>query len=182
MWGAGFLFFGLSQIPILAMRYFKDPATNMGFALMGAFLAALSLVLMYYGSSLIYFKKGSFFREKLSTIFFVVMIAIILTFPLIMSPQDVLRTVFVVVASGFIFPILTIVAIIFFMIWHKLEPENPRKPNVFMVAVAWLMYSLLNGLTSTYYGQQFDWVFFTVGTISFLLLLYGMSLGKATGQ
>lgn len=182
MWGGGFLFFGLSQIPILTMRYFKDPTTNMEFALMGAFLAALSLALMYYGTSLIYFKKGSFFREKLSAIFFVVMTAIILTFPLVMSPQEVLKMVFVVVASGFIFPILTIVAIIFFLIWYKLEPKNPRKPNVFLVAVAWLMYSLLNGLTSTYYGKMFDWIFFIVATVSFLLLLYGMTLGKATGQ
>ena len=182
VWAAGFFFFGLSQIPIWAMRYFQDTTTNMYFALLGAFLAALSLALLYYGTSLLYFRKGSFMREKLSIIFFVIMTVVILAFPYVMSTESVLSTVFLVVASGFIFPILFIVAIIFFIIWHRLEPTNARKPNVFIVAVAWLMYSLLNGLTSTFFLKQYDWVFFSIATISFLLLLYGMTLGKATGH
>lgn len=182
VWAAGFFFFGLSQVPIWAMRYFQDTTTNMYFALLGAFLAALSLALLYYGTSLLYFRKGSFMREKLSIIFFVIMTVIILAFPYVMSTESVLSTVFRVVATGFIFPILFIVAIIFFTIWHMLEPTNARKPNVFLVAVAWLMYSLLNGLTSTLFLRHYDWVFFSIATISFLLLLYGMTLGKATGH
>lgn len=182
VWGAGFFIFGLSQIPVLAMRNLKDTDTSMYFALLAAILAALSLALLYYGSALLFFTKGSFMRKKLSIIFFVVMLAVIVMFPLVMTPENVLRSVFVTVAMGFIFPILFIVALIFFTIWSKLEPANPRKFNVFLVGMAWLMYSLLNGATSIYYLRQFDWIFAIIATVSFLLLLYGMTVGKATGH
>ena len=104
MWGIGFFFFGLSQIPIFAMRYFQDPRTNMGFALLAAFLAALSLIFLYYGTSLLFFEEGSFMQEKLSASFFVIMMAVILMFPFMMSPEAVLNSVFVAVSAGFFFP------------------------------------------------------------------------------
>ncbi|MGC1122374.1 MAG: hypothetical protein WBA22_14880 [Candidatus Methanofastidiosia archaeon] len=180
--GTGFSFFGLSQIPILSMRYFDDPTTNMYFALLGAFLAALSLALLYYGTSLLYFKAGSFMRKRFSILLFVVMLAIILCFPFTLSTQAILKNVFVVVATGFIFPILSLVAVIFFYIWLRLEPDNPRRISVFLVGAAWLTYSLVNGIGSFYFGTAFDWIFYTLCIIAFLALLYGMTLGKATGH
>jgi hypothetical protein len=180
VWGAGFLFFGLSQVPILVMRYFKDPNTNMGFALLGAFLAALSLALIYYGSSLIYFKKGSFMREKLSIILFSIMGGVTLLFPIFMTSQEVLRRIFMVVATGFIFPVLFLVSVVFFVIWMRLEPDNPRKPNILLVSFGWFTYSIVNGVGSFSVGRSFEWVFYVLATIAFLILLYGMILGKAT--
>ncbi len=182
IWGTGFFFFGLSQIPILAIRYFQDPETNMAFALLAAFLAALSLALMYFGAALLYFPKGSFMREKLAIISFVVMTAVILLFPFTMPPEAILKSVFVVVSSGFIFPMLFMVALIFFVIWRRLAPDNPRRRGVFLVAGAMLVYSVGSGVTSTYFGRQIDWVFAIVSIVSFLTLLYGMILGKATGH
>lgn len=182
VWGLGFFFFGLSQVPLLAIRYFEDINTAMGFALLAAALAALSIALLYYGTSLLYFPMNSFMREKLSIIFFVVMMAIILMFPSIMSPETVLKSVFRVVTTGFLFPILLIMAVIFFMIWKKLEPDNPRKHSVFLVGVALLVYSVLGTYTPTYFGSYFDWIFYSVAALVFLLLLYGMVLGKATGH
>jgi len=181
-WGTGFFFFGLSQIPILAMRYFEDAATDMYFALMGAFLAALSLALLYYGTSLLFFTTGSFMQKKLSIIFFVVMAIIILAFPLLTTAENVLKSIFMVVATGFIFPIMLIMAFLFFIIWHKLDPINPRRVNVFLVAVAWLIYSLVNGIGSFFFVTAFDVLFYLLSIISFLILLYGMTLGKATGH
>ncbi len=182
MWGTGFFFFGLSQVPVLSMRYFQDPYTNMYFAFLAASLAALSLALLYYGSALLYFKKGSFMREKLTIIFFVIMIAVVLMFPFIFSPETVLKPLFVVVSSGFIFPMLFIVTIIFFVIWRRLAPDNPRRTGVLLVAGALLIYSVASGITSTYFGLHFDWIFSILCIISFLTLLYGMILGKATGH
>ncbi|MBU7014806.1 MAG: hypothetical protein HXS52_01575 [Theionarchaea archaeon] len=180
--GTGFSFFGLSQIPILSMRYFDDPTTNMYFALLGAFLAALSLALLYYGTSLLYFKAHSFMRKPFSILLFVVMLAVILCFPFTLSTEAILKNVFVVVATGFIFPILSLVAVIFFYIWLRLEPDNPRRISVLLVAAAWLTYSLANGIGSFYFGTAFDWIFYTLCIIAFLVLLYGMTLGKATGH
>lgn len=182
VWGTGFFFFGLSQVPVLSMRYFQDPYTNMYFAFLAASLAALSLALLYYGSALLYFKKGSFMREKLTIIFFVIMIAVVLMFPFIFSPETVLKPLFVVVSSGFIFPMLFIVTIIFFVIWRRLAPDNPRRTGVLLVAGALLIYSVASGITSTYFGLHFDWIFSILCIISFLTLLYGMILGKATGH
>lgn len=181
-WGTGFFFFGLSQIPILAMRYFEDAATNMYFALLGAFLAALSLALLYYGTSLLFFTKGSFMQKKLSIIFFMVMAIIILAFPLLTTAENVLKSVFIVVATGFIFPIVLIIALLFFVIWHKLDHANPRRVNVFLVAVAWLIYSVINGIGAFYFVTAFELIFYVLSIVSFLLLLYGMTLGKATGH
>ncbi|MBU6998763.1 MAG: hypothetical protein HXS41_05415 [Theionarchaea archaeon] len=180
--GTGFSFFGLSQIPILSSRYFDDPTTNMYFGLLGAFLAALSLALLYYGTSLLYFKADSFMRKRFSTLLFVIMLAVILCFPFTLPTEAVLKNVFMVVATGFIFPILTLVAVIFFYIWVRLEPENPRKTSVFLVAAAWLTYSAANGIGSFYFGTAFDWIFYTLCIVAFLVLLYGMTLGKATGH
>lgn len=181
MWGAGFFFFGLSQVPMLINRYFKDPDTTVYFALLAAFLAALSLALLYYGSALLFFTKGSFMRKKLSITLFIVMVAVIVI-SLVLNPENILKSVFVIVGVGVIFPVVFIIAVIFFIIWYKLEPTNPRKFNVFLVAFAWLLYSLLNGATTIFYLEQFDWVFPLIATISFLLLLYGMTVGKATGH
>ena len=182
IWGTGFFFFGLSQVPIFAIRYFQDPETNMAFALLAAFLAALSLALMYFGAALLYFPKNSFMREKLTIISFVVMVVVILMFPFTMSAEAILKSVFVVVSSGFIFPMLFMVALIFFVIWRRLAPDNPRRRGVFLVAGSLLVYSVASGVTSTYFGRQFDWVFATLSIVSFLILLYGMILGKATGH
>ena len=182
VWGTGFFFFGLSQVPVLAMRYFQDPKMNMAFALLAAFLAALSLALMYYGAALLYFPKGSFMREKLTIFSFVVMTAVIVAFPFALSTEDVLKSVFVVVSSGFIFPMLFMVGLIFLVIWRRLAPDNPRRTGVLLVAGALLVYSVASGITSTYFGRQFDWVFAIVSIVSFLTLLYGMILGKATGH
>lgn len=182
VWGLGFFFFGLSQVPILAVRYFEDTSTSMWFALLASALAALSIALLYYGTSMLYFPINSFMREKLSIIFFVVMMAIVLMFPFTMSPETVLKSVFRVVTTGFFFPILFIMAVIFFMIWRKLEPDNPRKPHVLLVGVVLLVYSVLGTYTPTYFGSYFDWIFYSVAALVFLLLLYGMIMGKATGH
>ena len=181
VWGAGFFFFGLSQVPMMVSRYFKDPSTTVYFALLAAFLAALSLALLYYGSALLFFTKGSFMRKKFSITLFIVMVAVIVI-SIILNPEDILKSVFVIVGVGFIFPVVFLIAVIFFVIWNKIEPTNPRKSNVFLVAVAWLLYSLLNGATTVYYSQWFEWVFPLIATVSFLLLLYGMTVGKATGH
>ncbi len=181
VWGAGFFFFGLSQVPMIVSRYFEDPSTTVYFALLAAFLAALSLALLYYGSALLFFAKGSFMRKKLSIILFVVMVAAIVILA-VLNPENILKAVFVTVGVGFIFPAVFIIAVIFFIIWYKLEPANPRKFNVFLVAFAWLLYSLLNGATTVFYLEQFDWIFPFIATVSHLLLLYGMTVGKATGH
>jgi len=182
VWGTGFFFFGLSQVPVVAMRYFGDPTTDMAFALLGALIAALALALLYYGTSLLFFPKGSFMQGKLSIVFFTVMAVVVLAFRLFAAPENILKSVFLIVASGFIFPILGLVALLFFMIWRKLEPENPRRTNVFVVAVAWLVYSVVNGGGTFSVGKPYEWVFYVLATGAFLVLLYGMTVGKATGS
>jgi len=182
MWGTGFLFFALSQIPIMIMRYFQDPNTNMQFALLASSLAALAFTFLYYGTALLFFKKGSFMRKKLSIIFFVAMMAVILMFPITMSTETVLKSMFMVVVTGFFFPITLLMAIIFFMIWSRLSADNPRKPNVLLVGAAWLLYSMQSLLTSTYFGKHYDWGFYILASCLFLMLLYGMTFGKATGH
>lgn len=181
-WGTGFFFFGLSQIPVMAMRYFEDTTTNMAFALLAALLAALSLVLLYYGTSLLFFKKGSFMRGRLSILFFVVMLVVIAAFAFLVPIETVLKSVFIVVAAGFIFPIVLIIAILFFVMWHKLEPANPRRANVFLVAVAWLIYSIINGVGAFYFLELLEWIFYILAIVAFVILLYGMTVGKATGH
>ncbi len=182
VWGIGFFFFGFSQVPILIMRYFRDPTTNMAFALLGAFIAILSLAFLYYGASLLFFAKGSFMQKPLSLIFFVVMLVCLAVFPFMIAPENILRSIFFLVATGFIFSLLLIVALIFFVTWRHLEPDIPRRPNVLFVAVAWAVYAVTNGLGSFSVGTPFEWIFYVVSSVAFLFLLYGMTAGKATGE
>ncbi|MGD2247853.1 MAG: hypothetical protein PVF58_05555 [Candidatus Methanofastidiosia archaeon] len=180
IWGAGFLLSAISQIPVVAMRSFQDPTTNMAFAVMASSTVALAFVFLYYGTALLYFKKDSFMRERLSIIMLVLMMGTILMFPFVMSAETVLKSMFVIVTVGFIHPTTLLMALIFFMIWHRLNPENPRKPNVLIVGIAWFSYSLQCLLTSVFFGKQFDWIFYIIAALIFLMLFYGMIFGKAT--
>lgn len=182
VWCGGFFLFGLSQVPILAMRYFRDPTTNIFFALLAAFLAALSLGLLYYGASLLYFTQGSFMREKFSVILWAAMLAAIIVFVYMVPREAILSSVFFMVAAGFIFPVLLAVALIFFVVWYKLDPTNPKRVNVLLVGAAWLAYSVVNGIGSFYFGTPFEWMFYILSIVSFLFLLFGMSIGKVTGH
>ncbi len=182
VWGAGFFFFGLSQVPVVAMQYFRDPAIDMAFALLAALLAALSLALLYYGASLLYFVRGSFWRERFSIFLFVGMAGAIGIFFFAVGSENVLKSIFLLVATGFIFPILAVVALLFFIVWRKLEPVNPRRINVLFVAFAWLGYSLVNGFGSFFFTTSIDWIFYMLSIVSSIILLYGMTLGKATGH
>ncbi len=182
VWCGGFFFFGLSQVPILAMRYFRDPTTNIFFALLAAFLAALSLGLLYYGASFLYFTQGSFMREKFSVILWVMMMAAVTVFVYVVPREAILNSVFFMVATGFIFPVLFAVGLIFFVVWYKLDPTNPRRVNVLLVGAAWLAYSLVNGIGSFYFGKPLEWMFYVLSIVSFLTLLFGMSMGKATSH
>jgi hypothetical protein len=179
VWGMGFFFFGFSQIPGLSLRYFEDPATTTAFMILGLFLLILSLALLYYGASLICFPKGSFMREKLSIIFFAAMLAVTLTSPFIIPPERALDVGFFV-AAGVILPISIAIAALFFVVWQKLVPDNSRRINVFFVGVAWLIYGVVNGIGSFFVGESVEWIFYILAIVSFLILLHGMTMGRAT--
>jgi len=180
IWGTGFFFFGLSQVPGVAYRYFEDPFTATAFSILGMFLVVLSLSVLYYGASILLFPKGSVMREKISLLLFIIMVCITAGLAVTVTPENVLSRGFRVIATGLIFPMSMVIAVIFIITWYKLEPDNSRRANVFLVGCAWCIYGLVNGIGSFFVGMSCEWVFYSLAIVSFLILLYGMTLGKAT--
>jgi hypothetical protein len=180
IWGTGFFFFGLSQLPGLAYRYFEDPFTASAFTLLGTFLVALSLSILYYGASILLFLKGSFMRKPLTLIFFGIMACVTAGLAVMVTPENVLTLGFLVTATGLIFPMSMIIGCVFIRTWHKLDSDNPRRVNVFLVGCAWSIYGLVNGIGSFYVTSTYEWIFYILAIVAFLILLYGMTLGKVT--
>lgn len=180
IWGTGFFFFGLSQLPGLAYRYFQDPLTATAFAILGTFLVTLSLSILYYGASLLLFVKGSFMRKKMTLILFALMVCVTGGLAVTVSSENILKLGFLVTATGLIFPLSVLIGCIFWITWHKLESDNPRRINVFLVGCAWITYGIVNGIGSFFVESSHEWIFYVLAIVSFLILLYGMTLGKAT--
>ncbi|MBU7031289.1 MAG: hypothetical protein HXS53_02045 [Theionarchaea archaeon] len=180
IWGTGFFFFGLSQVPGVAYRYFEDPMTATAFSILGTILVILSLSVLYYGASILLFPKGSVLREKTSLLLFIIMVCVTAGLIVTVTPENVLTRGFRVIATGLIFPMSMVIAAIFTVTWYKLEPDNPKRVNILLVGCAWCIYGLVNGIGSFFVGMPHEWVFYTLAIVSFLILLYGMTLGKAT--
>ncbi|KYK36435.1 MAG: hypothetical protein AYK19_08625 [Theionarchaea archaeon DG-70-1] len=179
-WAAGLLLYGIVQIGHLAVAMVGEVA--MGKPAMGGALVilALALTLIYYGTSQLFFSPGSFFREKMSAfvllICFVLFAVLLATFP---------TEGFAARIPPYVEPLATLVflftGVSFYNVFRRLGPGDPRRRTVLLVSLGWFLVVIdtiylgfAQGLSRT-----LDTVINIEHAVAWLLLLYGMALGKA---
>ncbi len=178
-WGLGFLLFAIVIINLAFLVTVEMTKTSVYF---GFLVTATMVALLYYGTSLLFFREGSFFREKMTAIYWLVMVLIGWTLTYLSKPDPaelakVGRPSMVMFVIAYV-----IIGILFYRVSRRLPEDDPRKRTIAMVSTAWFILAIWN----IYIGTLLD-VYPTVeagvllfGSFGFLLLLYGMTTGKTT--
>ena len=179
-WGLGFL---LSS----QLSYFVVSPSSYTIAWVLSMVLAFGMTLIYYGTSLMIFSPGSFFREKMSAI-------IILIFSVFsyycanaltsnFSPEGVLFLIELALTT----PIFLTMAVSFYYISRQVDSNEFLMRTYFMISVAWF----LLGIISVPRGLLFsDFIPFVTSSIPFLvisivsgiawiLMVYNMIVRKA---
>lgn len=177
-WGLAFTIYALVVINLAFLATGEISETQVMF---GVVLTSVMMSLFYYGASLLFFREKSFFREKFAVILFLVILAVS-SFIVIVFPTEeivaVMRTVTVSMMSAIFF----LIGVLFYRVSRRLPEKDPRRRTVTLVALAWFIVVIWLGYIAVFWGEyQIPEAFvFLLGTFGFLLLLYGMTTGKAT--
>jgi hypothetical protein len=179
-WGIGFLLYGVTQISHLSTEIFGEITVGKLGLSAGMIAVAIGMALLYYGTSLLFFGAGSFFREKMTVIIFVIynvyFIYAAFTYPL-EGFADSVRQVFEV---GFAAPVFLAIGILFYRVSARLPSGDPRKQIVRLVSAGWF-----GSVIDTVYLGLFlgisavtDAAINIVHAVAWILILYGMTIGK----
>lgn len=176
-WGIGFLLFGVAVINLytLAAIEMSKFAVYIGYIFSSAFISFL-----YYGASLLFFKEGSFFREKMAVIYFLIVLFIgwILTY---ISPVEQIPELGGYMMFFFVF-IYLVISLLFYRVSRRVPEEDPRRRTLTLVALAWILIAGWQSYIGPGWGvsRPIEIAAYALGSLGFLLLLYGMTTGKTT--
>ncbi|MGD2248624.1 MAG: hypothetical protein PVF58_09475 [Candidatus Methanofastidiosia archaeon] len=178
-WAVGFFLFSLM---IISLASYTTIDTVSKIQVMVAFVLASSAVSsLYYGAALIYFGEKSFFREKMTSIFFVGIIIIGSILTAVTDKSELVSTVGNY-TNGIFLLVYVVIGSMFFAVSRKLPGGDPRKRAINMVGIAWYIVAIWNTYVGLFWGEDplLEAGMFLLGSFGFLLLLYGMTTGKAT--
>ena len=180
-WAVGLLLYMITQIGHLASSMFGDIAVGKPMFAILLIALAVSFALLYYGTSQLFFDEESFFREKMAILIFLVCL-VVFSYLLITVPTegfaDASRLPVEIIATILF---LTIAAL-FYRVFRGLAPDDHRRIIILLVSAGWFLAAV-----DTFYLGFFEGVsrisdagINLVHLIAWLLILYGMVLGKAT--
>ncbi len=178
-WAVGFLLFGFL---IISLASYTTVAVVSKVQVMVAFmLAATEVSALYYGASLVFFVEESFFREKITVIFFLVMLFIGSFLTVTTEESQLVQTMgfwTVWIFMAFYVAIGTM----FFWISRKVPETDTRRKAIALVAAAWYIVAFWNSYVGLAWQENVavEAGVFLLGSFGFLLLLYGMTVGKTT--
>lgn len=176
-WGLGFILFSLVVLNLLLLSAeITKTAVYFGFI-----LSAAEVFCLYYGASLLFFREGSFFRERMAVIYSVVTLIIGWFLTYITPAEQILEKIST--PSSLMYMVLYIViALLFYQVSRRIPKEDPRKRTLALVAVSWVMiaYWALHMATIWLRYPLLDILAYLLSAFGFLLLLYGMTTGKTT--
>jgi hypothetical protein len=173
-WSAGFLSYAISGIffEMIKKDIFAYTTANI---FLRATLIAAGIVLFYYGVSLLFF-EGGFIRQKGITLALFFIMLLVNTYYAYASEDVVsyVKTLNIIYTYLFIFPLFTVISILFYQIYRRLPAVDPRRRNMLLLSLAWLGLAVFNMLYPLTYAASYHWITRTGTTASRLLLLYGM--------
>lgn len=176
----GFAVMSVSDISITAMGG-EEVAGGGAVLILGMLFLTFTMTLFYYGTSLLFFNPGSFFREKMTAIIGIVYI--IFSFYLVITiPVEGFRDAVAPYLQLLLMtPLYFVIAVLFYRVSRRLPSDDPRRRTVFFVSAGWflqLINSIYRGAFLDPFGAS-NAFFVILSSLGMILILYGLALGKA---
>lgn len=177
-WTLGFLLFG---IVVVNLAFLATAGVTKPQVVLGAVLTASNMALLYYGASLLFFSEKSFFREKMTVAIFSLFL-VITVFVVYLIPVEELAEKLRLPFTGLMALITAVIAILFYRVRTRLAIGDPRRRTVTYVSAAWAVITLWLFYIAMFWAvyPQIEAGVFLLGSFGFILLLYGMTTGRAT--
>ncbi len=181
-WAVGLLLYALAQTTRLYTEVFGEMTAGKPTLVAGLLVTAIAVILFYYGTSLLFFEKGSFFREKMTGIITVVFFALVayfgLTYPLegfkdaVMAPMSLIVIMLPKIA----------IAVLFYRVAANLVPGDFRRKILFLISAGWGLDSVNAFYTGLFTGISpiTDSANQVLHAVAWIIILYSMIQGKVT--
>ncbi len=180
-WGFGFLMFAIGQANHLYSQMFGTVVLGKTVLLVATVLVFTGMVAFYYGTSLLFFRRGSFFREKMSVVLWLILLIFAIYLGLTFETAEQYVEGIADPISLFVFsPIFFIMGILFYRVSGRLGRDDPRRRTILSVAAGWF-FAVISSVFIALLGRSLildTFVHFT-RLLAWILILYGMVLGKA---
>lgn len=181
-WAIAFLIYSIMTIQDAAITAMgEEVVLGASGLIIGLLFLTFSMALFYYGTSLLFFNPGSFFREKITVI--IAVIYVVYSFYLVTTlPVEGFRDAAApYLQLGLMTPIVLVITVLFYRVSRRLSGDDPRKRTVLFVSAGWFLL-LCNTIYRGAFLEPFGVsnAFFNVLlAVGWILILYGMALGKA---
>lgn len=178
-WSLGFLAWAFVMLTDLFAIFQGETIVGKPVIFFGLIVLAMSMTLFYYGTSLLFFSPGSFFREKMS-ILIMVSFALLSVYLVMVFQEEGFRAE----AAKILQPVMTfiflVISVLFYRVSRRLGKGDPRRTTVLLVSIAWLLIAIQNAYRIFVgYSMATDIIFQSLYVPGWLILFYGMILGKA---
>jgi hypothetical protein len=142
---------------------------------------AVALTLFYYGTSVLFFKSGSVYRERVPLILFIFYVVYLVIIVVIFPEEGFIDKAAAPIELVVILPIFLVIAFLFYRLSRRIPPEDPSKQIVFIVSLGWFLAAVDAFYLALFLGSSgiTDSLINIVHAAAWLLILYGMALGKA---
>ncbi len=180
-WAIAFLFYALGMSTDIAIALIGEVSVGKPGIAFGLLTVALSLTLFYYGTAQLFFSGGSFFREKMSVVLFLALIAFY-GIIFIKLPTDGFRNLVRPFTELTFLLVFLVIGFLFFRVSQRLPADDPRRQIILLVSSGWF----LAAINAFYLGNYLEYssAIIDAGSnivhaIGWMLILYGMAIGKA---
>jgi hypothetical protein len=177
IWCLGFFFFAIATAHYLLRAY--EGITRTEF-LIELIIFVLAVVLFYYGTSLLFFKEGSFFREKMAALILGFYLALFLFLVYITPPDRLIDGLRVPTQIGLMMPVFSVIAVFFYVISQRIDPGDPSRQRFFCVSIAWFLLAFDSLYEGFFWLESLalDLVARIFQTMAWFLMLYGMTIRR----
>lgn len=179
-WSFGFLFYGIAQIAHLSADIFGDIRVGKPVFAIGMVMLVFAITLFYYGTALLFFDEGSFLREGLPVIIFlgysVYSLVILVRLPL----EGFVEGVAPLLSLGEMMPMFLVIAAPFYFTSRTLDQGDPRRHMLLLLSTGWFFVAVSSAYlgTSLGFSRVFDSFIYILQMLAWMLILYGMTIGK----
>ncbi|MGD2249276.1 MAG: hypothetical protein PVF58_12790 [Candidatus Methanofastidiosia archaeon] len=180
-WGIGILLYSLGEATDVYVNITGEITLGKPGLFAALLVVACAMVLLYYGTSLLFFTKESFFREKMAVIIFAIYIVYSAYLVGALPVEGFRQAVVAPIQLGLMTPVFVVSCILFYAISWKMEPGDPARTSSFLVSAAWGLLAINSGFRGLFleYSPVIDALIQIIHMVAWILLLYGMTLGKA---
>lgn len=180
-WAVAFTFYAFAQIVDFVIFLSGEIAIGKGGLAVGLIMIGIGMALFYYGTSLLFFSRGSFFREKIFALILVITFVYFAYLLWVLPVEGFRDAVRPYIQAGLMAPIFFIIAVLFYRVSRRLDVGDPRRQTILLVSIGWFG-TVINAIGRALFleiSPSVDSLIAIIGAVAFLLIMYGMVLGKA---